>query len=353
MTGKRIKIFCDFDGTIATEDVGDLFFTTFTQGKALPAIQLWESGKIDSREMYLRGMQYLNVSKNQLNDFINARSLDTTFVPFVDFCAANDIPVSILSDGMDLYIKPILERNYLPALNVYCNELHWNGEQKLEINFPYFEHTCGRCANCKGYQIRRLRENDDFIIFVGDGYSDLCGIKEVDLIFAKDSLAAYCDREKIKYLAFENFSNILNWLKLNLTEKNTEVSMSDKADKLWQDVKKGVKDTVTYVTEKTEELTAIGRLKMDIAGIKRKTEKKYNELGRIVYDKLEKEEGLVLDADEDVKKVIEEISSFGKELKGKEKEMEEVGKKEEESTAAAEEKIEESSPETEGKKDSE
>ena len=353
MTGKRIKFFCDFDGTIATEDVGDLFFTIFTQGKALPVIQLWESGKIDSREMYLRDLQFLSVSKNQLNDFIAARSLDPTFGTFFDFCAANDIPVSILSDGMDLYIKPILERNHLSALTVYCNELHWNGEQKLEINFPYFEHTCGRCANCKGYQIRRLREKDDFIIFVGDGYSDLCGIKEADLIFAKDALAAYCDQEQIKYLAFENFSNILKWLKLNLTEKKREAGMSDKADKLWQDVKKGVKDTVTYVTEKTEELTAIGRLKMDIAGIKRKTEKKYNELGRIVYDKLEKEEGLVLDADEDVKKVMEEISTLGVELEQKEKELEEVGKKENEENAAAEENIAENATEAEEKKDSE
>lgn len=129
--------------------------------------------------------------------------------------------------------------------------------------------------------------------------------------------------------------------------------MSDKADKLWQDVKKGVKDTVTYVTEKTEELTAIGRLKMDIAGIKRKTEKKYNDLGRIVYEKLEKEEGLVLDADEDVKQVMKEISSLGVELEQKEKELEEVGKKEKEENAAAEENIAENTTETEEKNDSE
>lgn len=219
LTGKRIKFFCDFDGTIATEDVGDLFFTTFTQGKARSVIQLWEGGKIDSREMYLRDLEYLTVSQTQLTDFIDSRSLDTTFETFAKFCAVHDVPVSILSDGMDLYIKPILERNHLSDLPVYCNELHWNGEQKLEINFPYFEHTCGRCANCKGYQIRRLREKDDFIVFVGDGYSDLCGIKEADLIFAKDALATYCERERIKYLAFENFSNILNWLKSNLTEK--------------------------------------------------------------------------------------------------------------------------------------
>ncbi len=100
------------------------------------------------------------------------------------------------------------------------------------------------------------------------------------------------------------------------------------AEKLWEDVKKGLKDTVTYVTEKTEELTSIGKLKMDIAGLNRKKDKKFNELGNLVYTKLEKEEGLVLDSDDDVKTIIAEIESFEKEINEKEKELETVGKKE-------------------------
>ncbi len=100
------------------------------------------------------------------------------------------------------------------------------------------------------------------------------------------------------------------------------------AEKLWEDVKKGLKDTVTYVTEKTEELTSIGKLKMDIAGLGRKTDKKFNELGKLVYTKMEKEEGIVLDSDDDVKKIITEIETFEKEINDKEKELALVGKKE-------------------------
>lgn len=100
------------------------------------------------------------------------------------------------------------------------------------------------------------------------------------------------------------------------------------ADKLWEDVKKGIKDTVSFVTEKTEELTSIGRLKLDIAGINRKIDKKFNELGRLVYSKLAKEEGLVLDSDEEVKKLRSEITDLEQQKKEKEAELEEVGKKE-------------------------
>ena len=116
-------------------------------------------------------------------------------------------------------------------------------------------------------------------------------------------------------------------------------------------LKKGFKDTVTYVTEKTEELTTMGKLKMDIAGINRKKEKKFNELGRLVHSKLKAEEGLVLDSDDQVKTVIDEIETLEKERLEKENELEEVGRKEEEEKAEEaqgvneEEKSEEEKPE--------
>lgn len=134
--------------------------------------------------------------------------------------------------------------------------------------------------------------------------------------------------------------------------------MADK-DKIWSDVKKGIKDTVTYVSEKTEELTTIGRLKLDIAGINRKIDKKFNELGKNVYSKMEKEEGLVLDSDEEIKTIIDEVAAMEKEKMEKEKELEEVKKKEKEEQVVAEaeevkdEAVEETPEEKEEKKEGE
>ena len=125
--------------------------------------------------------------------------------------------------------------------------------------------------------------------------------------------------------------------------------MADK-DKIWSDVKKGFKDTVTYVSEKTEELTTLGRLKLDIAGINRKVDKKFNELGKSVYSKMDKEEGLVLDSDEEIKTIIDEVSALEEEKAQKEKELEEL-KKKEEVVAEAEEVKNEAAEETTGEKE--
>ena len=213
---RNIRIFCDFDGTVTIGDVGDLFFTKFSGGKVEEDIKLWERGVIDSRELFLRELQLISVTQKEFDDFLKQQSIDLSFVHFIDHCEQKKFPVSILSDGMDLYIKPILKWNHLDQLPVYSNELRWDGEDKLIAEFPYFDHTCGHCANCKGYQIRRLKEKNDHIVFIGDGYSDICAIKEADTIFAKDDLSTHCRENKIPHIVYKSFEDIMNWFKLNL-----------------------------------------------------------------------------------------------------------------------------------------
>ncbi len=214
-SAKKIKIFCDFDGTVTIGDVGDFFFSTFTRQQSLDAVELWEAGKIDSREMYLRTVDLLQLTPQEYENFLDQQQLDPYFPMFVQQCQQFNIPVTILSDGLDFYINPLLARHGLAHLQVYANEMHWNGHGKFEIKFPFYDHTCGYCANCKGYQLRRLRQPDDMMVFIGDGLSDLCGVKEADLVLAKDVLASYCDQKKITYIPYQNFADLLTWLKDN------------------------------------------------------------------------------------------------------------------------------------------
>ena len=48
---------------------------------------------------------------------------------------------------------------------------------------------------------------------------------------------------------------------------------------LWDDIARTIREGVDTVVEKTEELTRIGRIKVDILNIKRKVEKNFSELG--------------------------------------------------------------------------
>ncbi|MCH8124459.1 hypothetical protein IIC38_00595 [candidate division KSB1 bacterium] len=99
------------------------------------------------------------------------------------------------------------------------------------------------------------------------------------------------------------------------------------AAKVWEDIKKGVEDSITFATEKTKEFTAISKLKLAISGLKRKTDGKFKELGKYVYGKTTEGKVSELEKDESVKELITDINSLKDELKTKEQALEEVGKK--------------------------
>ena len=52
---------------------------------------------------------------------------------------------------------------------------------------------------------------------------------------------------------------------------------------LWDDIARTIRDGVGTVVEKTEELTKIGKIKVDIINIKRNVDKNFSELGGKVY----------------------------------------------------------------------
>jgi len=50
-----------------------------------------------------------------MDGFLDAQEIDPTFADFQRFCAGRGFPLAILSDGMDYYIRRILERHALGA----------------------------------------------------------------------------------------------------------------------------------------------------------------------------------------------------------------------------------------------
>lgn len=210
---KNIKIFTDFDGTIALNDVGDKLFSTFADVNWEQPIQDWKDGLISSKELYIREWAMTKVTKEQLKQFCDAQQIDPYFKEFVDFCDRNSYTITVLSDGFDFYIQRILKNNGFDALEIYANKIIFENEDKVRPEFPYFGKGCPNCANCKGYHIGASRKDGELIIYIGDGLSDRCGVSHADVIFAKDDLKKYCIEEKIPFYEFNNFNDVLTKLK--------------------------------------------------------------------------------------------------------------------------------------------
>jgi len=96
---------------------------------------------------------------------------------------------------------------------------------------------------------------------------------------------------------------------------------------LWDDIARTIREGVDTVVEKTEELTKIGRIKVDILNIKRNVEKNFSELGGRVYQLISKEKNAAISTDKEAKEIIECIKILEKELDDKKSELAKVKSK--------------------------
>lgn len=205
---KLEAIYCDFDGTITKRDSVNTFFEMYASQEWIDSEKLWIEGKISSKENAIIQVGMLkNVSQKQLDDYINSIEIDEYFLGFVDYVKSQNIKLTILSDGFDLFIQNVLER-YNLDIPYYANKLTYkNGE--FNIEFPYYNENCDKKAGmCK---CQKVKENH--FCYIGDGTSDLCIASKADVLFASKKLHKYCQYNKIAHLHFTTFANIIDILK--------------------------------------------------------------------------------------------------------------------------------------------
>ena len=207
-------ILCDFDGTVSIKDMGYVLLNRFSSGDWEAIDRDFCEGKIGSKEAYSSIAKILKGNPENVLSFIRKHSdIDPYFKSFCRYCRENDIAIKIVSDGLDFYIRIILEIHGLSEIPFYANVTHTLTDGRIDISFPHFSEECGLCGTCKKQILLNHRSQYDKIFFVGNGLSDRCAAREADLAFAKDSLYPYCIDQDITCHYFKDFGDILGDIK--------------------------------------------------------------------------------------------------------------------------------------------
>lgn len=216
MTSVLPVIFCDFDGTATQRDVGYHLFRHFSGGRNDALLPDWKAGRLTTRDVLRLEAEMVRATPDEIISFVDQFELEPTFAPFVEACRVAEVSLTILSEGMDLYIKRLLARAGLDHLTVYSNTGHpENGGLRME--FPHKTRSCEGCGNCKAARIEEYRAATNStapVVFIGDGYSDACGARAADIVFAKKDLKLYCRDEAILYHDFVNFQDVIDRLRI-------------------------------------------------------------------------------------------------------------------------------------------
>ncbi len=204
-----IEVLCDFDGTIASDDIGFRIIETFAGAGWHEVEDAYQRGEKGSREALLEIFSLTKVPEQTLRRFVEDHFvLDPAFGDFLAFCQMSDMDVTVLSDGFDFYIDLMLQK-FSVEVPYLANRLRVV-DCHLHADFPHKSEHCGSCGNCKLDYAKQVRQKGARIIYIGDGYSDRCVSKIADVVFAKDVLAEYCREQGTPYLPFSDFTDIIH-----------------------------------------------------------------------------------------------------------------------------------------------
>jgi 2-hydroxy-3-keto-5-methylthiopentenyl-1-phosphate phosphatase len=149
---------------------------------------------------------------------LDSIEIDHGFVPLLQTCATNDIPVHIVSDGFDYCIERILRRPslhlapHLDGVQITSSHLEVDGSH-WRVGFQSFGLGCVHgCATCKPAIMATRNPAGRSVVFVGDGLSDRYAAAHATFVFAKDKLAAYCDERAIVYRRYEHLGTVARQL---------------------------------------------------------------------------------------------------------------------------------------------
>lgn len=199
----------DFDGTVTEKDVAALLLREFADEKWLDVERDFMDRKISCRQALKLEFEFLSGSKDQLIEYVDSHArIDRNFKPFLSICERRDIPVRIVSEGLDFYIKYLLRKHKIDV-EFFTNKAHFeNGG--IRITFPNSSDECKDCGTCKLELLKDWKDEGRSIIYAGDGVSDICPAEASDVVFAKGTLLAHFKKNGLEHFEFNGFGDIIS-----------------------------------------------------------------------------------------------------------------------------------------------
>ena len=217
---KKIHIFIDFDGTISTPDTLYYLLQRFADKGWLQIEEKMEKEEMDESEGLRLEFDLLHITREEaLRAIDNGVTLDPHFPAFAKWCQERGLAITIVSGGFLSFIKRFLRRYGLDHLPIKANRVRVEGKRWRIIPSPHRK-DCHKCNNCKTYEVELARARGETTIYIGDGTTDRCPAAVADMVFAKDKLKEYCQKEKLKFYEFNNFEDIMTILTSLLPKRN-------------------------------------------------------------------------------------------------------------------------------------
>ena len=211
-------VLVDFDDTAAEQNVASLLLERFGDPSWQTVRERFRGGELTLKEYQEITFRNILADRAVMQDYVKEHAnLRPYFHEVWSYCAAHQLPMAIVSQGLDFYIQALLEKEDLTQIPVYSVHTKFTS-QGITYQYHYTIPGDEREGNSKGLVVDGYKERGHYIIYAGDGTSDLEAAPKADLLFAHRTLAEECRRREIPYRPFKDFQAVL----LALREKHLD-----------------------------------------------------------------------------------------------------------------------------------
>ena len=195
--------------------MGHVIFDAFADPTWRDIDDEWIRGEITTSQRARRQFALVHAREPEFQKLIQQHAVDPAFPALVADLRRHGIPVQVVSDGFDAYVKPMLARAGFSDLPFQSNRLFFrNGS--IELEFPHERPGHDPRGGWKAGPVRTLQAQGWRVAYAGDGMSDWAAAQAADLLFARSQLADRCKQDGIPYHAFEGMDDVHDWVRANL-----------------------------------------------------------------------------------------------------------------------------------------
>jgi 2-hydroxy-3-keto-5-methylthiopentenyl-1-phosphate phosphatase len=206
-------VIVDFDGTITKIDA-DIYIAKrllslheFNELSLL--FQEYEATRITLAEYLERYLALVDTQCDAFRQALQDTPIRRDMRDLVFELHHQNNAITVASEGLDVYISPLMKALKLEHVPVWCNRVVYDNH--VPNILPAEGATpCDRCISCKGSLVRNLKRRAPGlkVALIGNGASDFCAAKIADTVFARDSLARLCAESNIDYLPWSDATDI-------------------------------------------------------------------------------------------------------------------------------------------------
>lgn len=204
-----LTIQCDFDDTITVHDLGGALLENFApmQSDWQKVDDDYHAGRISVEECQRIQFANMKVGRKEVIEFaVMEVKIRPGFSQVVDYCRSKGLRFVIVSNGLDIYIDPILENLGLADIERY------SGHARITdagIAVDYLGPTgTPLMENFKTSCLRYLQTGKQPIVCIGDSVSDIPPALEANHVIARSELQDHFKSHGLPHFTFDTFYDV-------------------------------------------------------------------------------------------------------------------------------------------------